>query len=145
MMDMWSCFYWLYSQSYLQNFSIQWSIPLQKKFLWWRHNFSKVFLARNIFALFFTQLFFSYLSFVLLVLIKHLNKSELIKYQNTAWKVSKYGVFSGLYFPVFRLNTGIYSVNLRIQAEYRKIRTRKNSVFGHFSRSRTSAETGRYS
>ena len=28
-----------------------------------------------------------------------------------------------------------YSVNLRIQSEYRKIRTRKNSVFGHFSRS----------
>ena len=26
----------------------------------------------------------------------------------TAWKVSKYGVFSGLYFPVFRLNTGKY-------------------------------------
>ena len=24
----------------------------------------------------------------------------------TAWKVSKYGVFSGPYFPVFRLNTG---------------------------------------
>ena len=27
------------------------------------------------------------------------------------------------------------SVNLRIQSEYRKIRTRNNSVFGHFSRS----------
>ena len=53
----------------------------------------------------------------------------------TAWKVSKYGVFSGLYFPVFGLNTEIYSVNLRIQSEYRKIRTRNNSVFGHFSRS----------
>ena len=26
-----------------------------------------------------------------------------------------------------------YSVNLRIQSEYRKIRTRNNSVFGHFS------------
>ena len=26
-------------------------------------------------------------------------------------------------------------VNLRIQSEYRKIRTRNNSVFGHFSRS----------
>ena len=25
---------------------------------------------------------------------------------NTAWKVSKYGVFSGPYFPVFGLNTG---------------------------------------
>ena len=28
----------------------------------------------------------------------------------TAWKVSKYGVFSGLYFPVFGLNTKIYFV-----------------------------------
>ena len=27
----------------------------------------------------------------------------------TAWKVSKYGVFSGPYFPAFRLNTDIYS------------------------------------
>ena len=37
------------------------------------------------------------------------------------------------YFPVFGLNTEIYEVNLRIQSEYRKIRTRNNSVFGHFS------------
>ena len=28
----------------------------------------------------------------------------------------------------------IYSVNLRIQSKYRKIRNRKNSLFGHFSR-----------
>ena len=39
------------------------------------------------------------------------------------------------YFPVFGLNTEICSINLRIQSEYSKIRTRKNSVFGHFSRS----------
>ena len=52
-----------------------------------------------------------------------------------ARKVSKYGVFSGPYFPVFGLNTEIYSANLRIQSGYRKIRTRKNYVFGHFSRS----------
>ena len=26
-----------------------------------------------------------------------------------------------------------FIVNLRIQSEYRKIRTRKNSIFGHFS------------
>ena len=51
----------------------------------------------------------------------------------TVGKVSKYGVFSGLYFPLFGLNMGIYSVDLRIQSEYRKIRTRKNSVFGHFT------------
>ena len=41
--------------------------------------------------------------------------------------------FSGQYFPVFRLNTEIYGVNLRIQSKYRKIRTRKSSVLGHFS------------
>ena len=29
-------------------------------------------------------------------------------YEVTAWKVSKYGVFSGPYFPVFGLNTGKY-------------------------------------
>ena len=45
------------------------------------------------------------------------------------------GVISGLHFPVFGLNTEIYLVNLHIQSEYRKIRTRNNSVFGHFSRS----------
>ena len=43
--------------------------------------------------------------------------------------------FSGPYFPAFGTNTEIYGVNLRIQSEYRKIRTRKNSVFGHCSRS----------
>ena len=48
--------------------------------------------------------------------------------------MSKYGVNSGLYFPVFGLNTEIYGINLHIQFEYRKIRTRNNSVFGHFSR-----------
>ena len=47
--------------------------------------------------------------------------------------MSKYRVFSGPYFPVFGLNTERYSVFLRIQSECRKIRTRKNSVFGHFS------------
>ena len=49
--------------------------------------------------------------------------------------MSKYGVSSGRYFPVFELNMEIYRVNIRIQSEYSKIRTRKNSIFGHFSRS----------
>ena len=52
----------------------------------------------------------------------------------TAWNVSKYGVIFGPYFLVFGLNTEIYEVILRIQFEYRKIRPRNNSVFGHFSR-----------
>ena len=49
----------------------------------------------------------------------------------TAWKVSKYGVISGPYFPVFGLNTAIYSVTVRIQSKYRNMWTRDNSVFGH--------------
>ena len=39
----------------------------------------------------------------------------------TAWNVFKYGVVSGPHFPVFRLNTEIFSVNLRIQSDYRKV------------------------
>ena len=38
--------------------------------------------------------------------------------------------FSGPYFSVFELNMKIYSVNLRVQYRYGKIRTRKNSLFG---------------
>ena len=37
-------------------------------------------------------------------------------------------------FSCIRTEYGVYSVNLRIQSKYRKIRTRKISVFGHFSR-----------
>ena len=58
-----------------------------------------------------------------------------VQYLYTTWKVSKYGVFSGRYFPVFRLKTEIFFINLYIQSECRKIWTRKNSVSGHFSRS----------
>ena len=36
--------------------------------------------------------------------------------------------FSGLYFLVFGLN----GISLRIQSEYENIRTKNNSVFGHF-------------
>ena len=52
-----------------------------------------------------------------------------------AWKVSKYGVFSGPYFPAFGLNTERYGVPLRIKSKCGKMRFRKNSAFGHFSRS----------
>ena len=47
----------------------------------------------------------------------------------------KYGVLSGPHFLVFGLNTEIYRVNLHIQSRYRKIRSRKNSIFRHFPRS----------
>ena len=53
---------------------------------------------------------------------------------DTARTLSKYGVFSSPYFPIFGLNTEIYGVNHRIQSEYRKIRTRKNYLSGYFSR-----------
>ena len=49
-------------------------------------------------------------------------------------KKSKYGLFLVRIFPHLDWIQR-YSVNLRIQPECRKIRTRKNSVFGHFSRS----------
>ena len=49
---------------------------------------------------------------------------------STAWKVSKYRVFSGPYFSAFGLNTGRYS--LRIQSECRKIRTRKTPYLDTF-------------
>ena len=57
---------------------------------------------------------------------------------NTGWKVSKYGDFFGPYFLAFGLNTERYEVSLRIQSECGKIRTRKNSVFGHISHSASS-------
>ena len=69
-----------------------------------------------------------------------LGRNELIFHKNfrlvsTTWKVSKYEVFSGLYFPVFGLNTEIYRENLHFQSKYMKTQIRKNSVFGHYSRS----------
>ena len=59
----------------------------------------------------------------------------------TAWKVSKYVVFSGQYYPKFELNTERYEVSLmqaviRGISECRKKRTRKNSISGQFSRVR---------
>ena len=42
--------------------------------------------------------------------------------------------FSGPYFPPLGLDMERYGVSLRIQSECGKIRTRKNSVFRHFSR-----------
>ena len=50
-------------------------------------------------------------------------RKRLLKYfWITLWKLSKYGVISGPYFPLFR-----------------KIRTRNNPVFGHFSLSECSS------
>ena len=57
----------------------------------------------------------------------------------TVWKVPKYGVISVPCFPVFESNTEIYFVNLHIQSEYRKMRTRNNFAFGYFSSSVSSS------
>ena len=52
--------------------------------------------------------------------------------ENTAWKVSKYGVFL-VHIFLYLDWTRRFTVNLSVQSKYRKIRTRKNSVFGYFS------------
>ena len=49
--------------------------------------------------------------------------------------VQIWSIFWPVFFLEFGLNTEIYSVNLRIRSECGEIRTRKNSVFRHFSRS----------
>ena len=50
----------------------------------------------------------------------------------TAREMTKYGVFSGPYFPVFGINTEIYEVNLCIQSKYGKIRTRRKPYLNTF-------------
>ena len=58
----------------------------------------------------------------------------------TAWKVSKYGVFSGPFFPIFELNAERYRASPRIQIECGKIRTRKKT-FNMIIRSWPSQDT----
>ena len=50
------------------------------------------------------------------------------------WKVSKFGVFSGPYFHEFRRTTEIYRVNICIQSDCGKTRTREIALFQHFLR-----------
>ena len=57
---------------------------------------------------------------------KYFAVTTIIFFIATAWKVSKYGVFSGPYFPAFGLNTERYSVSFCIRSECEKIWTRKN-------------------
>ena len=63
------------------------------------------------------------------------NFFKILKGRSLREKCPNTEFFFGPYFPAFGLNTEIYSVNLRLQSEYRKMQTRKNSVFGHFPRS----------
>ena len=52
-------------------------------------------------------------------------KIEIISTEFLCEKCLNAEFFSGPYFPLFRLNTKIYSLNLRIQFEYEKMETRK--------------------
>ena len=66
------------------------------------------------------QLFYKFeatffaISFLYKLLQKSFGNTVKHPYLITAWKVSKYGVFSGPYFPTFGLNTKRYFVSLRI-------------------------------
>ena len=56
----------------------------------------------------------------------------------TAWKVSKYGVFLAVFSRIWTeyrdlLNTEIYSVNLRIQSKYGKIKISKALYLDNFN------------
>ena len=56
---------------------------------------------------------------------------ERVKYQKKTYTLRVWS-FSGHYFPAFELNTNRYSVSLRIQFEYGKIRIRKTLNTGTF-------------
>ena len=87
-------------------------------------NFSKK-LSCLILTLFYTPLLVSHWTCII--------KKQLDQIYVTAWKVSKYRVICGPYFPAFGLNTERNFASLRIQSECGKIQTRNNSVFEHFS------------
>ena len=69
-------------------------------------------------------------------LIKHSNLwvriRKLLRWDSTAWRLSKYGVFSGPYFPAFRLNAESYSI-IPYSVRMRENTDQKNSTFRHFS------------
>ena len=50
---------------------------------------------------------------------------------NTAWKVSKYKVFSGPYFPVFGLNTGKYGLEKTLYLDTIHAELLHNTYFLH--------------
>ena len=51
---------------------------------------------------------------------------------NTTWNVSKYGIFSGPYFPAFGLNTDRYEVSLRVQSICGRYRPEKTLYLDTF-------------
>ena len=53
-----------------------------------------------------------------------------IQVPNTSFQIPS---FSGPYFSILGLNMEIYEVNLHVQFENGKLRTRKNFILEHFS------------
>ena len=87
----------------------------------------------NMACFIFIYLFIYFCSFTLLPTILSLFLGSNIY---IVWKISKYSKnFSGPYFPIFGLNIETYIVNFCSQSEYKKINTRKISVFRYFSHS----------
>ena len=91
---------------YVSNASLEFSFY---EFRWVIGNFNKFFIIKYI------QIFF----YILWAVHSHYSSSFILS--DTAWKVSKYGVFSGSHFPAFGPTTGKYEPG-------------KKSVFGHLSR-----------
>ena len=60
---------------------------------------------------------------------RSLQKSESVAVRN----VSEFRIFSCIFFPVFGVNTEIYSVNLRLQWKYGKMWTRKTAHLDTFN------------
>ena len=93
----------------------------------YRINRYQRFLVIFIFAwfLYFAQLIFSWIPVI---------ANWISRWSHCVNSVQIQSFFRSVYSRL-ELNTEIYSVNLRVQPEQGKIGTRKNSVFGHFSRS----------
>ena len=115
---------------------------------WFGSHFRKLFISLVLYNICVLNILFKKVKHVLITILKNslplttkLKKTlekihlEVDNIPITAWKVSKYEVFSGPYFPAFELNTERYEVSVPIQSKCEKIQTRKNSVFEHFSRS----------
>ena len=110
-----------------------WACNSRKKFLYWYFNLLLTLLislsyidSPNTISFKSRLRNVTYMRFLVSMLVWKwmlLRKWMLLLFSNTAWKVTRSGVF-------------FWSVFFYIQCKYRRIRTKKNSVFAHFSRSR---------
>ena len=106
--------------------------PSKKKNCFLCFNESPLKIMKNTFYLNLKALFVLKLLKIFVLTFWPSRKNPLIIKISTVWKVSKNRIFSGPYFPVFRLNMDIYSVNLCIQFKYRKIPTQKTPYLDTF-------------